>query len=274
MRRRCRGRREVMTVYWHVAVKSFQRHLAYRAANLAGIVTNLFFGTVYVFVYLALFQNRGEMGGLDARDAVTYATISQALLMVMSAFGSRELSEAIVKGDIATDLSRPLDTYLYWGAIDLGRAIYFLIFRGVPTYLLGAWLFQARLPSGAGIWILFFVALACGMLLSFTFRFIVSSLAFWTTDIRGINYLVSTAILFFSGFIVPLNFLPDDLRRVMECLPFQAMAHLPITIYLGKAEGHALLRVFGLELLWLTGLTVLGRAILRQTLRRVTIHGG
>jgi ABC-2 type transport system permease protein len=263
-----------MTVYLQVALKSWQRHLAYRAANLAGIVTNLFFGAIYVFVYLALFKNRGQMGGLDARDTVTYATISQALLMVMSAFGSRELSESIIKGDIASDLCRPLDTYLYWGAIDLGRAVYYLVFRGIPTYLLGTWLFHARLPSDAAIWPLFLVSIVCGMLLSFTFRFIVSSLAFWTTDVRGINYLVATVILFFSGFIVPLNFLPDVLRRAVEWLPFQAMAHLPISIYLGKAEGPALARAFGVELAWLAGLTLLGRAILRHTLRRVAIHGG
>jgi ABC-2 type transport system permease protein len=263
-----------MSVYLQVALKSFQRHLAYRAANLAGIVTNLFFGAVYVFIYVALFHNRGEMGGLDARDAVTYATISQSLLMVMSAFGNRELSEAIIKGDIATDLCRPLDTYLYWGAIDLGRAVYYLLFRGLPTYLLGSWLFHARLPAGAGIWPLFLGAIICGMLLSFTFRFIVSSLAFWTTDSRGINYLIGTSILFFSGFIVPLNFLPDALRKAAAWLPFQAMAHLPITIYLGKAEGPALARTFASELIWLAGLTLIGRTVLRHTLRRVTIHGG
>jgi ABC-2 type transport system permease protein len=263
-----------ISVYLHVALKSFQRHLAYRAANLAGILTNLFFGAVYVFIYLALFKNRSEMGGLDARDAVTYATISQALLMVMSAFGSRELSEAIIKGDVAADLCRPLDTWLYWGAIDLGRAVYYLLFRGVPTYLLGMWIFHARMPSTAGTWPLFLGAVVCGVLLSFAFRFIVSSLAFWTTDVRGINYLVSTSIVFFSGFIIPLNFLPGALRRAVERLPFQAMAHLPITIYLGKAEGPALARTFGLELVWLAGLTILGRAILRHTLRRVAIHGG
>ena len=274
MRRRGPGSELTLTVYLQVALKSFQRHLAYRAANLAGILTNLFFGAVYVFIYLALFQGRDQVGGLDARDAVTYATISQALLMVMSAFGSRELSDAIVKGEIASDLCRPLDTYLYWGAIDLGRAAYYLLFRGIPTYLLGTWLFHARMPSGAGIWPLFCAAIACGMLLSFSFRFIVSSLAFWTTDIRGINYLVSTSILFFSGFVVPLNFLPDVLRRFVEWLPFRAMAHLPITIYLGKVDGETLARVFGLELVWLVGLTLLGRAILRFTLRRVTIQGG
>ena len=63
---------------------------------------------------------------------MTYAVVAQSLLMVMSAFGNRELSEAIVKGTIAVDLARPIDFYLYWAALDLGRAVYYLFFRGHP----------------------------------------------------------------------------------------------------------------------------------------------
>jgi ABC-2 type transport system permease protein len=263
-----------MTVYFQVAVKSFQRHLAHRAANLAGIGTNLFFGAIYVSVYLALFRHRESVGGLDARDAVTYATICQALLMVMSAFGSRELSDAIIRGEIATDLSRPVDFHAYWGALDLGKAGYYLVFRGLPTYFLGLWLYHARPPAGAGVLIPFLAVVTCGMLLSFAFRFITSSLAFWIVDSRGINFLASTAILFFAGFIVPLNFFPPLLRSVVEFLPFQAMAHLPVNVYLGKTGGTHLIREIGIELLWLAALTAFGRYLFARTVRRVAIHGG
>ena len=109
-------------LYFYIATKSFQKNLAYRAANLAGIATNTFFAAVYVSIYTALLQGQGEVGGLDTRDAVTYVVITQSLLMAMSAFGNRELSDAIVKGQITADLSRPVDFYLYWAAIDLGRA--------------------------------------------------------------------------------------------------------------------------------------------------------
>ena len=77
------------------------------------------------------------------------------------------------------------------------------------------------------------------MCVSFAFRFITNSLAFWTTDARGLIYLTNTFILFFSGFIVPLNFFPPALRAVAELLPFRALAHLPINVYLGKLAGPA-----------------------------------
>lgn len=263
-----------LNVYLQVAAKSFQKHLAYRAANLAGIATNIFFGAIYVLIYTALFQGRGEIGGLDVRDTITYAVLAQSLLMVMSAFGNRDLSEAIVKGTIVGDLARPVDFYLYWAALDLGRAAYYLIFRGIPTYLIGLALFRARLPADASTWLLFLAALCAGATVSFAFRFITNSLAFWTSDARGITYLTSTVIMFFAGFIVPLNFFPTWLARIAALLPFRALAHLPVNVYLGKVAGPALAAALGQQALWLVALALAGRWLLGRMVRRVTLHGG
>jgi len=264
----------MVSIYLHIAAKSFQKNLAYRAANLAGIATNTFFAAIYISIYTALLRGRGTVGGLDARDAVTYAVISQSLLMVMSAFGNRELSEAIIKGQITSDLSRPLDFYFYWAAIDLGRSVYYLIFRGVPTFLLGALLFHARLPDGLHVWLLFFVCIAAGMLVSFSFRFITNSLAFWTTDARGINYLANTVIMFFAGFIVPLNFFPPWLRAVAEALPFRGLAALPVSVYLGKLTDFELVKELAVQMAWLAALALAGRFILSRMVQRLTVNGG
>ncbi len=263
-----------MCVYCAVAVKSFQKHLAYRAANLAGIVTNTFFGAIYVFIYSALLAGRGSVDGLDVRDTVSYVVITQSLLMAMSAFGNRELSDAIVRGQIASDLSRPIDFYLYWAAIDLGRACYYLILRGVPTFIIGLLLFSPRLPAGMGAWVGFLIVIATGMVVSFAFRFIANSLAFWTSDARGIIYLTNTVVMFFSGFIIPLNFMPAALRDLCGWLPFYALAHLPVQVYLGKTDLLALAQALALQLAWLAVLVSGGRIILSRLMRRLTLFGG
>jgi ABC-2 type transport system permease protein len=263
-----------MAVYLAVAVKSFQKHLTYRAANLAGILTNSFFGAVYVAVYSALFQGRTAVGGLDVRDTVTYVILTQALLMAMSAFGNRELSEAIIKGQIASDLSRPVDFYLYWAALDLGRAAYYLVFRGIPTFVIGLLLFHPRPPAGPIAAAGFVLCALTGMLLSFAFRFIPNCLAFWTTDARGINYLVNTIILFFSGFIVPLNFFPAGLQKAALLLPFAGLANLPVNVYLGKWGPAELAPALALQAGWMVVLALGGRLVLGRVVARLTIHGG
>lgn len=263
-----------MSVYLAVAVKSFQKYLTYRAANLAGILTNSFFGAVYVAVYLALFRGRTTVGGLDARDTVTYVILTQTLLMAMSAFGNRELSEAIIQGRIAADLGRPVDFYLYWAALDLGRAVYYLIFRGVPTFVIGLILFHPRLPADPAAAAGFVLCALTGMMLSYAFRFIPNCLAFWTTDARGINYLVNTIILFCSGFIVPLNFFPAGLQQIVSWLPFSGLANLPVSVYLGKLGPAALMAALATQAGWMVVLVIAGRLVFGRVVTRLTVHGG
>lgn len=263
-----------MSLYLHVAVKSFQKHLAYRAANLAGIATNTFFGAVYVLIYRALFEGGQTPNGYTVNDAVTYAIVAQALLMAMSAFGNRELSESIIRGEIVTDLSRPLNFYLYWASLDLGRAVYYLVFRGIPTYVIGILLFRCYVPLDPRVWLLFLLSLANGMCLSFAFRFIISSLAFWTMDVRGVMFLSNTVILFFAGFIVPIAFFPAPLRAVAQLLPFQGLSQVPINIYLGKVAGLELARILGLQVAWLAVFLLAGHWLLGHMVRRLAVNGG
>jgi ABC-2 type transport system permease protein len=263
-----------LNVYWRLAEKSFQKHLAYRAANVAGIATNLFIGADYVLVYQALFEGRVEVAGFTVDDTVTYAVVAQALLMVMSAFGNRELSEAIVKGTIAVDLARPVDFYRYWAAIDLGRAAYYFVFRAIPTFLLGAMFFGVVWPPGPGVWLQFFLAVALGMIVSFAFRFVTNTLAFWTSDARGVLYLTNTVILFLSGFIVPISFFPPWLASIANALPFRGLAQAPIAVYLGKLTGIELAGFFLQQCVWLVVLVAGGRFLLSRMVRRVTLAGG
>ena len=130
----CRSR---VRPYWEIARRGYGRYAAYPAATLAGIWTNTVFGFLQAYILLALYENRTEIGGYEPTDAVTYVWFAQAMLMTVYAFGWFEVALRIRSGDVATDLARPLDPLGYWLAFDLGRALYHLVFRGIPPFLLG-----------------------------------------------------------------------------------------------------------------------------------------
>jgi ABC-type uncharacterized transport system permease subunit len=50
-----------LRIFWEIVRRAVQRQLTYRAATLAGLATNLFFGLLRAAVLLAL---RGKHGGL------------------------------------------------------------------------------------------------------------------------------------------------------------------------------------------------------------------
>ena len=60
-----------MHLYLELAKKAAQRQLAYRQANLAGLLTNLFFGALRAYVLIALYGARPEIAGYTLTAAVT-----------------------------------------------------------------------------------------------------------------------------------------------------------------------------------------------------------
>src|SRR6202158_3969960 len=107
-------------LYLAVARMAFRRQLAYRTANLAGLVTNAFFGYLRTALFLALYAGAAStsIGGYDVQAAATYTWVTQALIMVLNLWGWWDVETTIRSGDVVTDLARPFSYLGYWLARD------------------------------------------------------------------------------------------------------------------------------------------------------------
>ena len=124
-----------LRVYGVLARLAFRRQLAYRTANLAGLVANAFFGVLRASVLVAVLASApgGSIAGYDTAAMVTYMWVVQALIMIVRLWGWWEVEETIRSGDVVTDLARPIPYLGYWLARDAqGRG---LITRGVAAML-------------------------------------------------------------------------------------------------------------------------------------------
>ena len=54
-------------MYWALVRLAFQRQITYRTANIAGLVTNVFFGLLRASVMVALFGARDAVAGYSVR---------------------------------------------------------------------------------------------------------------------------------------------------------------------------------------------------------------
>src|SRR3954453_4529444 len=174
-------------LYVEVARSTFRRVTTYRAATFAGVVTNTVFGFILAYVLIAVFNQRGSVGGFDATDAVTYVFVTQGLLMVVGVFGNLEMAERIRTGDVAVDLCRPYDFQAWWIAVHYGKAPFYLVFRGFPPYLIGTLVFHLRLPPDGVTAMAFLVATAFAVGIAAAYGFIIQATAFWLLDVRGPN---------------------------------------------------------------------------------------
>lgn len=263
-----------MRLFFELALRSFQRHLSYRAAALAGFLTNLFFGILRVAVLVALYGARQDVAGISLKGAVTFTGLSQATIGFLSLFGWYELLNNVYTGAVSSDLLKPIGFYQFWMAQDLGRAMAQFLLRGVSMMVLYAILFDITVPQSFVQWLAFAAALLLAWLVSFSWRFLVNLAAFWVPNALGIARFAFITSWFLSGFLMPLRYFPDWFYRLCQFTPFPHTVNTVIEVYLGVLQGPTLLRGLGLQLLWVGILWAAGQIVLRRGIRRLVILGG
>jgi len=264
-----------MRLYLELAKKSFQRQVVYRTATLAGLITNLFFGVLRASILIAVFTAQTtSVANYSVQNAITYTGLTQAFIGAVALWGWYDMIKSIKSGEVATDLSRPFDYYNFWLAQDLGRSIYQLLTRGVLLMIIFVVAFGASVPTSVEQWMLLIISTVLALLLSFSWRFLASSLGFWTTDAVGWMRLASLGILLPTGFTIPLAFMPTWMQTLCYLTPFPGFINTPVDIYLGRTTGQTAIVLIALQVGWLIVLVALGRFAAYAGRRKLTIQGG
>jgi ABC-2 type transport system permease protein len=261
-------------LFWQITKRSYRRFLTYRAATLAGLVTNFFFGILRASILVALYGTQTEVEGISINAAITYAAMTQAVIGYLSLFSWFDLMTTIYTGEVATDLLKPMSYVGFWMAKDLGRAIVQLLFRGFTVMAGYALLFDLIWPQGSIQLLTLCLTLIFSWMISFLWRFLVNLAAFWTPNARGVLRLFFTLSWFFSGFLMPLRFFPDWVVKLSYLTPFPHMLNTVVEVYLGVLDGAGLLQAIAYQIIWIITLFVAGQIILRAGMRRLVILGG
>jgi ABC-2 type transport system permease protein len=259
---------------WEIARRGYRRYAAYPAATVAGAFTNTVFGFMRGYVLLALYRHRGDVGGYDASDTLTYTWLTQGLIATVYIWGWQDLAIRIRSGDIATDLARPLDPLRAGLAFDLGRALYHALYRGIPPIVVGALVFDLTASGNPLVWAGFAASVVLAVAVSFAWRFLYNAAAFWLLHYRGVAVMAMILANLFSGFIVPIAFFPDWLAAVAHVTPFPAMVQVPIDVFIGKTAGPDVAVALAVQAAWLLLLLAACRAALAAGTRRLVIQGG
>jgi ABC-2 type transport system permease protein len=263
-----------MRLFWEVVRLSFQRQLTYRAATLAGLATNIFFGLLRATVLIALYGARDTVADISLQDAITYTALSQAMIAYLMIFGWYDLMNSVYSGEVATDLLKPLSYFRFWLAQDLGRALAAFFLRGVTIVVLYAVVVRITVPGGLVQWLALAPSLLLCWLVSFAWRFLVNLSAFWTPNARGVGRFAFGIVWVLSGFYLPLRYYPDWFQRLCQFTPFPSMLNTSVEIYLGLLTGPALWQALVVQGLWAGALILSCQVILRAGMRSLVIQGG
>ena len=265
----------VLGVYWQFARMGYRRESRYLAAALAGLVANATFGLIKAAVLLGAAEAAGgTVAGYDAGTLSAYVWLSQGMLGAMLLFGTAEIADRIRTGDVAVDLTRPVDIQAAHLATDLGRATFTFLPRGLPSVAIGLLFVGMTMPTTVLPYVVGFVSLYLGIALSFLCRFALNLAGFWIIETRGLLTVYSVASSFLAGLFVPVPLFPDWLRAIALSTPFPSIMMTPIDILSGRIGGIDAAIALAVQLGWILLLGVAGHLLLAAGQRKLEVQGG
>lgn len=256
----------------------FTNGMQYRAAALAGVVTQFAWGCMYLLLYRAFDQAGTGEFPMDMQALSAYIWLQQAFLALFAVWSmDNDIFDLISSGNIAYELCRPCDLYGMIFFRTLGSRLAKAVLRCLPILIVAAFLpapYGMRLPptwEAAGLFLLSFTL---GALVVSAFCMLIYITAFFTISPMGVRLIAVSVVDFCSGGLVPLPFFPKGLQTVLSLLPFGSMQNMPFRIYGGDLAGTQALYGILIQLFWLGALLLMGRILLTKALRRVVIQGG
>lgn len=263
-----------MKPYRALLSAQFRSLLQYRAAALAGLFTQAFFGLVIVMVYEGFYRSAAAPMPMSFSQVVTYTWLGQAMLGLIPWNVDPEIRALIRSGGVAYELLRPLDLYRLWYTRCLARRSAPTLLRALPMLAI-AYLFLGLQPPPSWACLGWWLAANLGaLLLSTAFTTLLSTTLIWTLSGEGINYLVISMVILCSGLQIPLPLYPDWLKPLLDFLPFRGLFDTPSRLYLGHIPSDQALAVLGHQILWTAAMVLLGRWLLARGLRRLEVQGG
>jgi ABC-2 type transport system permease protein len=266
-----------MNAYLSIAKMRFAVDLQYRAAALAALFTNFFFGFVRVMVYLAFYAFTSAPQPLTMAQAVTYTWLVQVTFRLIPYGVDNEIILMIRSGNVAYELCRPLDLYFIWFARLVSQKVVACLLTGIPVFTLAALMpgdFRMALPVSAAAGPAFMGATIIALLMGCAVGNLITLSTLWTLAGDGMTRIAPAIIMVLSGSLVPLAYFPEWSQGILKALPFAGLLDIPFRFYLGTLPAGDFWRFALLELGWTAAFMGLGVWLLRMALKRVVVQGG
>lgn len=250
----------------------------YRASYVSGLVTQLPWGLMECFAYMTLHDSGSGVFPMGLSSVIAYVWLKEAFLMLLTTWNTdNDILESIVCGSVSYELCRPLSVYGMWFARSAGSRVAAVVSRSLPILLVAYALpqpFRLMLPASAGQGALFLISLMLGAGVAVALCMLVYLICFFTISPKGVRRLMMSMGDLLSGALIPLPFIPQPWRMLIEILPFASMQNTPFLIYSGELAGMAAWATMGLQLFWLALLILLGQVLFQLAQRRIVIQGG
>ncbi len=254
---------------------SLQSHLYYKTSFLLNLLTPIVLLLGQYLLWGALYGQQGGMiGSMTQREMFTYILIAFSLNNLLSWSSENILAKEIRNGTIVARCIRPVP-FLVQTVSEMTGALVFQAMVNFLVVLAGFLLFGAymEIPTAASAAV-FIPCVALAVLLRIMLIDVFSLLCFFSTGYLGISWTRAALFDFFSGAMVPVAMFPEWLKSFTRFTPFPYMIQVPVSVLLGNETGMEIVRILGMQIVWLIILALLHSLLYSCARKNMTIAGG
>ena len=260
--------------YLKLRVMTFMQ---YRTSALAGLTTQLFWGAMLVFIYMALYQN-GDNPNISLTEVISYTWLHQAFYAFLSIRAmDSEITTSIKNGGVAYEIIRPYNLYFWWYVKVLAKRVVNGLMRFLPVLIVACILpapYGLNLPASPVSFILFLISLILGVFVVTGINMLVHTIGFYTYNEAGISSMLISSMELLCGAYVPVALLPLVIQKGTYYLPFRLVSDLSFRVYSGNIGITEGIFSIGLQIIWIVILIFMGNIIVKKSLNKVFIQGG
>lgn len=246
--------------------------VAYRAEFVVWILT-----MTQPLVMLGLWTSvarEAPFAGYSSDKFVAYFLATLIVRQLTGNWVAWQISEDVRTGAMAMRLLRPLHPFFAYVASH-AAAIPFRSFIALPVA------FALLASSGASVLstdpvqlALFVPSVLLAWLITFAFQFAIGALAFFLTQTMAIANLYFGLFSLASGYLMPLELLPQPIYVVTRWLPFRFMLSAPVELLTRSLDREQIVRLLAGQAAWTAIMLGIALAIWRAGVKRFEAVGG
>jgi len=263
-----------MKSYWSIFSAKYRSLLQYRAAALAGSLTQVFWGLIRVMIFYGFYHSTTQIQPMSYEQVVTYVWLAQATILLIFLNPDSEVKEMIETGTVAYELVRPVKLYQFWFCRSAAGRLAPLSLRFFPIVLIAGLFMGLKPPDSFLSGIFYFISTLAAILLASSVITILSITLFWTISGEGVTRLLQASFYFLSGSVVPLPFFPEWIQPILKFLPFRGIQDIPLQIYMGMIPTQEAVLAIGHQVVWIIIFILLGQWLLNRGIRQLVVQGG
>lgn len=265
-----------MKSYLGLFKMSFKGEAQYRSKAFSGILTQLFWGLLSIYLYTA-FMRGTAIEGFSARQMATYIWLGQSMFVLRYILLPKNCAKEIESGDVCYKFTRPLDLYNQWYAEHIGYKIASTLLRSFPIIIIAFLLpgnLRMMLPASFPAFLLYLISLIVGGMIASAIAMIAVFFTFKTMSAKGMQTIINTITSILGGMSIPLPLMPTSVQRVLNYLPFRFIIDLPNRIYIGNIPIKSALILILISIAWLVALVLIGKILIKCVTKTAVIQGG